>query len=158
MKFKESERIEFKKSTSELKHALEDLCAFANSGEGVIYFGISDDGKIVGQDISDNTLRRVSTTILSSIEPRIYPNVYIENIEGKEVLLVEVKNSPEKPYFYKGKAYKRIGNSNAYLTRYEVEKYLYERENPAYRFDKTVVEEYKEGIALPTLKSFLKRA
>lgn len=43
----------------------------------------------------------------------------IENIEGKEVLLVEVKNSPEKPYFYKGKAYKRIGNSNAYLTRYE---------------------------------------
>jgi len=158
IKLKESEKVELKKSTAELKQALEDLCAFANSGEGIIYFGISDDGKVIGQQISDSTLKKVSTTILSLIEPRLYPNVYVEKISSKEVLIVEVKNSPEKPYFYKGKAYKRAGTSNAYLSRYEVEKYLYERENPAYRFDKTVLEEYKGGIANQTLKWFLKKA
>ena len=51
MKLKESSKIEFKKSTAELKQALEDICAFANGGEGVLYFGINDDGKVVGQDI-----------------------------------------------------------------------------------------------------------
>ena len=78
MKFKESGKVELKKSTAELKEALNDLCAFANSGIGTIYFGISDKGKVVGQDISDSTLKKVSTTILSLIEPRLYPNVYIE--------------------------------------------------------------------------------
>jgi len=158
MKFKESEKVEFKKSTAELKEALNDLCAFANSGIGTIYFGVSDKGKVVGQDVSDNTIKKVSITILSLIEPRLYPNVYTQTVDGKEILVVELKNSAEKPYFYKGKAYKRIGTTNVYLSRYEIEKYLYERENPAYRFDKTTIEEYKGGIAARTLKWFLKKA
>jgi len=158
MKFKESEKTEFKKSTAELNQALVDLCAFANSDTGTVYFGISDRGEIVGQLISDDTLKRVSTTILSSIEPRLYPNVYVEKIDGRDILVVEVKNSPEKPYFYKGKAYKRIGTTNAYLSRYEIEKYLYERENSAYRFDKTIIKKYKDKIAIKTLRWFLKQA
>ena len=158
MKFKESGKVELKKSTAELKAALNDLCAFANSGIGTIYFGISDKGKVIGQDISDSTLKKVSTTILSLIEPRLYPNVYTETADGKGILVVELKNSAEKPYFYKGKAYKRVGTSNAYLSRYEVEKYLYERENPAYRFDKTIVKEYSEDIDQKTLKWFLRKA
>lgn len=158
MRFRESEKIELKKSTAELKQALVALCAFANSGTGTLYFGISDEGKISGQEITDNTLKKVSTTVLSLIEPRLYPNVYVEKMEGRDILVVEVKNSPEKPYFYKGKAYKRIGTTNAYLSRYEIEKYLYERENPAYRFDKTIVEEYKGGVTVKTLRWFLKKA
>jgi predicted HTH transcriptional regulator len=35
---RESENIEFKKSTAELNQALVDLCAFANSGTGTVYF------------------------------------------------------------------------------------------------------------------------
>lgn len=72
---KESSKTEFKKSTAELKQALEDICAFANNGEGVLYFGVSDDGKVCGQDVSDKTIQKVSTSILSSIEPRVYPNI-----------------------------------------------------------------------------------
>lgn len=158
MRFRESEKIELKQSTAELKQALEDLCAFANSDTGTLYFGISDEGKIIGQEITDNTLRKVSTTILSLIEPRLYPNIYVEEIDGRHILIVEVKNSPEKPYFYKGKAYKRVGTTNAYLSRYEIEKYLYERENPAYRFDKTIIKEYKTGVSVKTLRWFLKKA
>jgi len=158
MRFKESEKIELKRSTSELKQALEDLCAFANSDGGILYFGISDDGSVLGQKIADSTLKKVSTSILSLLEPRLYPNVYIQKIDDKDILVVEVSNTPEKPYFYKGKAYKRIGTTNAYLSRYELEKYLYERENPAYRFDKTPFNEYDAGIETDTLKWFLRKA
>ncbi|MCK4308112.1 putative DNA binding domain-containing protein [candidate division WOR-3 bacterium] len=158
MRFRESEKIELKKSTAELKQALVSLCAFANSSTGTLYFGISDKGKIIGQEITDSTLKKVSTTILSLIEPRLYPNVYVEKIDKRDILVVEVKNSPEKPYFYKGKSYKRVGTTDVYLSRYEIEKYLYERENPAYRFDKTIIKEYKEGVAVKTLRWFLKKA
>ncbi|MFH1395202.1 MAG: RNA-binding domain-containing protein [Candidatus Omnitrophota bacterium] len=158
MKFKESTKMELKKSTAELKQALEDICAFANSGEGVLYFGIEDDGKVIGQDISDKTIQKVSTTILSSIEPRVYPNIYEETIGGKSVLVVEVKNGPDKPYFYKGKAFKRVGTSNAYLSRYEVEKALYERDNPKYRYEKTIINEYRGALDRKTINWFLKKA
>jgi ATP-dependent DNA helicase RecG len=157
-KLKESSVIEFKTSTTELKQALEDICAFANTGEGTVYFGITDAGEVIGQIVSDDTIKRVSTTILSAIEPRIYPNVFEDIINHKHVLVVEVKNGPDKPYFYKGKAYKRVGTSNAYLSRYEVEKYLYERDNPAYRFDRSVVADYKEKIDRKTLRWFIAQA
>ncbi len=157
-KLKESTTVEFKKSTGELKQALEDICAFANTGEGTVYFGISDNGEIIGQEVSDATLKRVSTTILSSIEPRLYPNVFEETIKNRSVLVVEVKNGPDKPYFMKGKAYKRVGAGNAYLSRYEIEKFLYERDNPAYRFDKTLISDYKGNIDAKTLKWFVQQA
>lgn len=158
MKLKESTKIEFKKSTAELRQALEDICAFANNGEGVLYFGITDDGKVTGQDVSDKTIQKVSTSILSSIEPRVYPNIYEEMISGKTVLIVEVKNGPDRPYFYKGKAFKRVGTSNAYLSRYEVEKALYERDNPKYRYEKTVINEYKDSLDRKAINWFLKKA
>jgi len=158
MKMKESSKIEFKKSTAELKQALEDICAFANNGEGILYFGISDDGKVIGQEISDRTIQKISTSILSSIEPRVYPNIYEDTINGKSVLIVDVKNGPDRPYFYKGKAYKRVGTSNAYLSRYEVEKALYERDNPKYRYEKTAIKDYRGALDRKTINWFLKKA
>ncbi len=46
------------------KIALEDICAFANNGEGTLYFGLTDEGNVVGQTVSDATLKKVVTTIL----------------------------------------------------------------------------------------------
>ncbi len=158
MKFKESSKVEFKESTAELKQALEDICAFANNGEGVLYFGVTDDGKVKGQDVTDKTIQRVSTTILSLIEPRVYPNIFEQTINGKTVLVVEVKNGPDRPYFYKGKSYKRVGASNAYLSRYEIEKALYERDNPNYRYEKTAIKDYTGALNRKTINWFLKKA
>lgn len=157
-KFKETSVVELKQSTAELKKALEDICAFANQGKGTVYFGITNNGEIIGQDISDQTIQKITTTILTSIEPRVYPNIYTDIINNKTVLVVEIKNGPEKPYFYKGKAYKRMGTSNVYLSRYEIEKYLYERDNPAYRFDKSIVKDYTEKIDKKTIHWFITQA
>ena len=158
MRLSESEKVEFKESTAELKQALEDICALANSGAGTLYFGISDDGKVKGQDVSDKTIRRVSTSILSSIEPRLYPDIFEQRIDDKAVLVVDVKNGSDRPYFYKGKAYKRVGTSNAWLSRYEVEKALYERDNPSYRYEKTIIKNYEGGLDSKAMDWFLEKA
>ena len=158
MDFKESQKVEFKESTAEIKQALEDVCAFANGGEGILYFGISDDGTVRGQDVSDQTIQKLATSVLSLIEPRVYPNIYETKISGKTVLVVEVKNGPDRPYFYKGKAFKRVGTSNAYLSRYEIEKALYERDNPRHRYEKSVIKGYKGGLDRRAIQWFLKKA
>ena len=51
----ESDQIEFKKSTAELKNALEDLYAFANHQSGSLILGIDDIGNVIG---SEQELRR----------------------------------------------------------------------------------------------------
>ena len=55
MKFKESEKLELKKSTSELKEAIFSISAILNKHQtGDLYFGISNDGTIVGQTVTGN--------------------------------------------------------------------------------------------------------
>ena len=80
MKFKESEKLELKKSTSELKEAVISIAAILNKHQaGELYFGISNDGTVVRQTVTGKTIRDVTKTISEHIEPRIYPKV--ERIE-----------------------------------------------------------------------------
>lgn len=51
----ESDTIEFKKSTGLLTRAGETLCAFLNGRGGRVFIGITPEGQIVGQQVSDNT-------------------------------------------------------------------------------------------------------
>ena len=67
----ESETVELKKSTAQLGRALKAACAFANYKGGTIYFGISDQGDVVGQDVSDATSKKISGKIRQKIKPEI---------------------------------------------------------------------------------------
>jgi ATP-dependent DNA helicase RecG len=50
---------ELKRSTAELKRAGETLCAFLNGGGGRAVIGVGPDGRLVGQEVADITLRSV---------------------------------------------------------------------------------------------------
>ena len=54
----ETEKVEFKKSTGELKEGIISLSSMLNkNGYGTLYFGVKNNGDIVGQSIGDSTLR-----------------------------------------------------------------------------------------------------
>ena len=81
----ESETVEFKKSTGEHKEALQAVSAMLNKhGHVALYFGVKDDGNIIGQDVSDATLRQVASWISDKIEPAVFPTV--ERIDAEEGL------------------------------------------------------------------------
>ena len=64
MKYKEGETTEFKKSTSSLKSAIVSTAAILNKHQhSDIYFGIKDDGTVVGQNMGEKTVRDISRTI-----------------------------------------------------------------------------------------------
>ena len=97
---KESETIEFKKSTAEVsarggsafggKEAVVSIVAMLNKhGRGEVYFGIADDGKVLGQTIGRMTLKDVTQAVVDNTEPKVYPKVEHRKINGKEYIGVE---------------------------------------------------------------------
>ena len=119
----ESETIEFKKSTAQLEKALKSICGFLNHRGGVVYFGI-DDGRIVGQEVSDQTLKSISQKIRQKIKPEVTPEVKVLEIKGTRVIEVTVKEGGNKPYYLTGIAYKRVGTENPIISPEELEKLI----------------------------------
>ena len=88
--FLENEVIEFKKTTGELKEGIISIVSILNKHQdGKLYFGIKDNGEIIGQDVSSKTIREVSKAISENIEPKIYPIVNKIMLDDKECILVE---------------------------------------------------------------------
>src|SRR3989338_1619647 len=112
MIFKETETLELKKSTAELKEAVISISSILNKHKkGEIYFGVKDNGKIIGQDISDATLREISKSISDHIEPKIFPRIENVSIENKQCVYVKFEGK-EMLYYAYGRAYLRIGTEN----------------------------------------------
>jgi hypothetical protein len=60
----ETETLELKKSTSELKEAVISIASMLNKhGKGILYFGVRNDGRALGQDVGEKTIRDVSQAI-----------------------------------------------------------------------------------------------
>lgn len=129
MIFKESETIELKKSTSELKEAIISIVAILNKHQqGELYFGINNRGEIIGQDVSDKTLRDISKVISDNIEPKIFPNIMPKRIKGKYCIYIKFEGS-EIPYFAYGRAYIRVATENRQLSAKELEKIILKKNN-----------------------------
>ena len=153
---KESETVEFKKSTAELKEAAISIVAMLNKhGQGEVFFGISDDGQVVGQDIGRMTIKEVTQTVVDNIEPKIYPRVEIRKIEGKDCIVVEA-HGIGSPYFAYGRAYIRVGESNKALTPHEIEKLILNKKKLLWESE--ISERKLKDIDIQTLKDYMKRA
>ena len=68
---KESETLEFKKTTGELKEAMVSISSILNKhGVGTLYFGVKPNGDVDGQDVTESSLRDVSRFVY----PRAHRN------------------------------------------------------------------------------------
>jgi ATP-dependent DNA helicase RecG len=66
----EGAQLEFKRSTGELREALQTVCAFLNGDGGTVVFGVRPDGTLIGQEVSDQTLREM-TQAMDGFEPPV---------------------------------------------------------------------------------------
>lgn len=108
----ETELIEFKKTTGELKEGIVSLASMLNkNGKGTLYFGVRNDGEVLGQQIGDRTLREISQGIANAIKPQIIPTIIIELCDDKNVIKVSAEGD-EKPYSAYGKYYMRSADED----------------------------------------------
>lgn len=108
----ETEYIEFKESLSQLSRGLESIVAMLNkNGKGTVYFGVKDNGEILGVTIGNKTIKDLSNAITNRIKPIIIPSINLELIDNKVVLKVDFSGS-NKPYSADGNYLIRSGNEN----------------------------------------------
>ena len=127
LEYRETELVELKKSTSESEEAMLSIVAILNKHKhGELYFGIKNNGEVVGQDVSEKTIRKVSQKIASSIRPNIFPIIEKQVIEGKDCLVV-IFEGIEHTYYANGKSYIRVGDEDRLLSPEELEKRILEK-------------------------------
>lgn len=130
----ESETVEFKKSTASLREGIETSCAFANHRGGYLLFGIDDNGAILGQQVTDDTIKNIANAVKLNTDPKLYPGIERIELKGKTCILVTIEESPLKPHLAYGRAYLRVGTTNQKLDRERYEYLLQQRFN-GYGFD-----------------------
>ena len=118
----ESETVEFKPSLSQMDKIMESISAFSNTNGGRIIIGVSDKGEVPGIDIGKKTIESLANRIKQNTDPAIYPSISVENVEDRNIILIEVKESKSKPVFAFDKVYKRVGKSNQRVSSGEIRK------------------------------------
>jgi ATP-dependent DNA helicase RecG len=155
---KESEILEFKKSTAELNEGVVSIASILNKhGGGELYFGIRNDGTVLGQQIGERTLRDVSQAISNHIEPRIFPEVDPVSIDGKTCIRVIFKGS-SAPYFSFGRLYERVADEDKQLTVAEVENLFRRKITQISDWDSTASEIGLDDISEAKLKAYMQKA
>ena len=138
----ESHTVEFKKSTSQLKPTFESVCAFLNAQGGVVLIGVSDNGKIVGQDVSDNTRQEIAREI-NKIEPPAQLNIsYIPSTADKYIITIEVNSGNHAPYVYDGRAFERNQTTTMRMVQHRYDQLVSRRFQRNFSWEKLAAENY----------------
>ena len=109
----ESRTLELKKTTGDLKEGMHSACAFLNADGGWLVFGIAPKSlKILGQEVTDNTLRELAQA-LSGLEPAVDVKpqyVDVPDRPGNKVIAIHFDGWVwgERPHTYHGCPYYKV--------------------------------------------------
>ena len=157
--FREDQYTELKlKLTKEIK---KEVVAFANSNDGNIYIGVDDDGTVVGLKNPEKDLEAISGMIREGIKSDLTLNtrIYIEQIEGKDVVVVSVKEGSNKPYYLSDKGlkpssvYLRHGNASVPASEEVIKKLLVENSSNSFESGVSKIQDLNFDYLIRVFKS-----
>lgn len=97
----ETSTVQFKETINNINQLSQEMVAFSNTLGGHLIIGVADNGKVHG--LSPNDIRKLNQWIGNAstelIKPPISPLTDVINIQGKDVLVVEVLQGTNKPYY-----------------------------------------------------------
>lgn len=154
----ETETLEFKKSTGELKEAMHSICAILNKHQyGELYFGIKNDGTVIGQVVTEESLREVSQKIKNFIEPRIYPEINKVVLDGRECIHVKFSGD-QRPYFAYNVARIRVADEDLVMSREEITILLLQSGREGNRWENLVSNKTIDDVDEELLKKYMVHA
>jgi len=113
---RENSKLEYKEKISNT--FLKTVSAFANYGDGQIVFGIADDGTVVGVPNPVQACLDLENRINDSMSP--VPQYQLSIDDATQTITLHVAQGPDKPYFYKHKAYRRSDSASVEVDRLEL--------------------------------------
>ena len=100
----------------------------------ILFFCIDDKSlKVVGIE-SDAIFLKIdviTNAILDSCEPKIYPNVTLQILDDKTVIVVEIQPAPMRPYYIKSQGivkgtYVRVAGTTRHVEEYMLKELILE--------------------------------
>ena len=122
---KESRILEFKQDITNT--FLKTVSAFANFGTGSILFGVDDNGNHIGISDPESTRLDIENKINDSIHPGPEYSIVVNQKSG--VITLKVSEGKQKPYLYRGKAYRRSDTSTVEVDDFELKRLVLEGSN-----------------------------
>lgn len=102
--------------TKRPKSWCKSVSAFANGNGGTLYFGVANDGTIVGLENPESDAEIISEAIKVHLNPIPDVNVSFEKVDGVILVVVKIMAGQQTPYYYDGDgqliAYVRVGNES----------------------------------------------
>ena len=160
--FGESKNVEFKREIpSKHEKFLKDVVAFSNSTGGQIIVGVEDETCIVygiGEQSPFKLSDSISNMISDACTPQIEPDISIQTIEEKTVLVIDVSPGKFRPYYLanKGKettSYIRINGTSRPADARKLQELELEGQNISYDSLQDIGREYDENKALELCKT-----
>ena len=101
----ESKNIEYKVTVPDKSEKyMKTVVAFANGKGGKIVFGVDDKTlEIVGMNTENiyKTMDAITNAISDACEPAIRPDVTLQTVKDKTVIVVEILPGAQRPYYIK---------------------------------------------------------
>lgn len=155
---KEKEDIELKSSLSLINEIIEAISGFANTKGGKIMVGVDNAGRIIGVEIGKGTIENLTNRIAQNTDPKIHPKISVKEVEGKNIIIIEVKESLDRLILAFGRPYKRVGKSTMRMGKDEYERSILEKHKDKLQFDSQICKEadLSKDIDQRKIKTYLK--
>lgn len=127
------------------KSWLKSVSAFANGQGDSLFFGIDDNGGIIGLDDVQHVSQSISTRIRDLMDPLPDVELIPHEVEGKKILQVKVSSGHYTPYYYIGDgqrmAFIRVGDESLPATAEQMVRLVLKGSNKTYD---SLLTDYKE--------------
>ena len=115
----ESKTLEFKQELPAGDQVAKTVISFANTSGGKLVIGVNDQRELIGLGDCDvfDLMDQISSIIHDLCQPTLLPEIYVENVNGYELLVIQVSRGALLPYYLKNKGkdqgcYIRLGATN----------------------------------------------
>jgi len=115
----ESITLEYKEKV--VDRVFETLSAFSNTNGGSLILGVTDNKEVVGIDLSNGKQEAIINKTIDLLG--IQPEIKVLTQDDKKIMVITVQKF-SNPIPFKGKYYKRVGNTTREMHREELKKML----------------------------------
>ena len=136
----ESENVEFKSEIPvKSEKYMKTVVAFANGKGGKLVFGVENGTWAVTGFSKEEVFQKmdaITNAIFDSCEPRITPNIAVQEIDGKAIIIVVIPGM-QRPYYIKSQGimegtYIRVAGTTRHAERYRVQELIMEGTNRSF--------------------------
>lgn len=104
----ESRNVEFKEKLPEKSERYtKTIVAFANTQGGRLIIGVDDETReVVGVDREESVFKimdSISNAVSDSCTPQIVPDMELQTVDGRTIVVVSVAPGPNRPYYLRTK-------------------------------------------------------